>query len=276
MDAEKISPEYSGSAAGSAGSPRPADTGSGSAGEPFSMDPVHPDLLRPDVNADAAAALAAEFRRARSAEERPAHRRRTQLAERRPRATDLGFPAVLEHEVVGIEIGAAPRPIIVHRWVDGRPRAFPMRPLHAVVWARAGRVTLIGDDDVTHRLTLLAPDEHGAHRIGEHWPLNEPENRAKRVAAATLRDVGEVLIFPVWLARTAHLSAERNAMTKRFLRDLAAASPDTVIQHNQTFGTPAPTPGQVPPFEHRGLLGHEGYPKEMAMDERMRAGEKED
>lgn len=199
----------------------------------------------------------------RTSGERVAQRRRTRSAERPPRAAELGFPAVLEHELVAVTVTASRTPVTVHRWADGRVRPDPMLPLHAVVWARAGRVTLAGADDLVHRLTLLAEDEYGEHRIGEHWPLGEPAGRARRVAAATLRDLGDVLTFPVWLARTSHISARRNLITKRFLRELVAVSPDTVVQHNQTFGTPPDRPGQVRPYDHRGLVGHEGYPKEL-------------
>jgi hypothetical protein len=200
---------------------------------------------------------------ARSSGARPAQRRRTRLADRPPRAGALGFPAVLDHELVAVKVTASATPITVFRWVDGRAEPYPMLPLHAVVWARAGRVTLLGADDLAHRLTLLAEEEHGEHRIGEHWPLGEPEGRARRVATATLRDLGDVLTFPVWLTRTSNVSARRNLITKRFLRELAAVSPDTVIQHNQTFGTPPGRPGQLRPYDHRGLVGQEGYPKEL-------------
>jgi hypothetical protein len=252
MDAEKMTPD--------------------SAGEQVSLDPVHPGVIRPAAAGPtsagpqaprATAPRAAARRTPRSAADRPAQRRRTQLAERPPRAAELGFPAVLEHELVAIGIADSATPVTVTRWFDGGPQTAHMRPLHAVVWARAGRVTLVGADDVSHRLTLLAEDEYGQHRIGEHWPLGESESRTKRVAAATLRDLGDVLTFPVWLVHSANTSGERNVITKKFLRRLAAVSPDTVIHHNQTFGTPPARPGQLRPYDHRGLVGQEGYPKEL-------------
>jgi hypothetical protein len=211
----------------------------GEDGEQVSLDPVHPDRVHPDP-----------------VHERPAP----------PKAVDLGFPAVLDHRLVAVGLTASTAsttPVTIYGWADGGPETTTLLPLHAQVWARAGRVTLVGPDGLTHRLTLLAEDEYGNRLVGEHWPLGESDSRTKRVASAALHDLGDVLTFPAWLARTAHTSGERNAVTGEFLRKLTAASPDTVIQRNQTFGTPQATPGQLRPYDHRGLVGHEGYPGEL-------------
>lgn len=232
-------------------------------GDQLSQDPVHPGPIRSGAATPGETATVSASARTPAAQPAARPRTRTLVADRPPRAADLGFPAVLDHELVAVALADPAAPVTIFRWAGDGPRALKLIPLDAQVWARAGRVTLIGSDGAAHRLTLLAPDEYTDHRIGEHWPLGEPEGRAKRVAAATLRDLGDVLTFPVWLAHTAHLSGERNTAAKRFLRDLAAASPGTVVQHNQTSGTPQSRPGQLRPYEHRGLIGKEGYPKEL-------------
>ena len=238
-------------------------------GDQISQDPVHPGLIHSSaINPGETATVSASAQApapAQAPAAQPAARAKTRtlVADRPPRAADLGFPAVLDHELVSVALADPAAPVTIFRWADDGPRAVALIPLDAQVWARAGRVTLIGSDGAAHRLTLLAADEYTDHRIGEHWPLGEPEGRAKRVAAATLRDLGDVLTFPVWLAHSAHLSGERNTVTKKFLRELAAASPGTVIQHDQTSSHPQGRPGQLRPYDHRGLVGKEGYPKEL-------------
>ncbi len=115
-------------------------------------------------------------------------------------AAELGTPAVLDHRIVALEAGEGSSPLIVHS-VDGR-RA--MMPLEAQVWARAGRLTVLADDGAELKLTVLCPQEAEGLRLGERWPAGEPEGRTRRVAAAAVHDVGDVLTFPFFLAG-AHL-----------------------------------------------------------------------
>ena len=217
-------------------------------GDRVSLDPVHPGLIH---STPEPAVKSTKATTATMAETGP------------PRAVDLGFPAVLDHRLVALGVSSSTTPVTIYGWADGQPEAVPMMPLDVQVWARAGRITLIGSDGRSHRLTLLAAVEYMSHRIGERWPLGESGAWTKQVALATLHDVGHALTFPVWMARTAHISGARNAATNEFIRKLAAASPGTVVQRNQTFGTPQTKPGHLRPYDHRGLVGHEGYPGEL-------------
>ena len=180
-----------------------------------------------------------------------------------PLAVDLGFPAVLDHRLVAVGVSPSTTPVTIYGWADGRSDVMPMMPLDVQVWARAGRITMVDSHGQTYRLTMLSKEESAGHRIGEHWPLGESANRAKQVAKATAHDVGHALTFPVWLAHTTHLSGARNAAAGEFLRKLAVASPGTVVQRNQTFGTPPTKPNHLRPYDRRGLVGHEGYPGEL-------------
>ena len=182
----------------------------------------------------------------------------TAMMQRRP-AADLGTPAVLDHRVVALEAGAGPSPLIVHT-VDG-DRA--VMPLAAQVWARAGRLTVLADDGAELKLTVLCPQEAEGLRLGERWPAGEPESRARRVAAAAVHDVGDVLTFPVWLARTAKLSGQRNAALHTLMCKLRKASPGTAVFYTNTFAFEHHHPEQERPYDHRGIVGREGYPTEL-------------
>jgi hypothetical protein len=180
-----------------------------------------------------------------------------------PLATDLGAPAILEHRLVALEIGSAVSPVAIHRWTGRQVGTILLTPTQAQVWARAGRLTLATAEGHEHRLTVLAPDEAAAAALGAHWPLGEPDGRVKRIAFAAAHDVGDLLTFPAWLARTAHLSGERNQQLARLVNRIRTASPGTVVHYGQTFGHLHAQPGQQHPYDHRGLVGHEGWPREL-------------
>ena len=180
------------------------------------------------------------------------------VMEPRP-AAELGTPAVLEHRIVALEAGEGSSPLIVHS-VDGR-RA--MMPLEAQVWARAGRLTVLADDGAELKLTVLCPQEAEGLRLGERWPAGESESRARRMAAAAVHDVGDVLTFPAWLARTARLSGQRNAALHALVCRLRKASPSTAVFYGQTVGFEHHRAEQARPYDHRGLVGREGYPTEL-------------
>jgi hypothetical protein len=227
----------------------------------ISLDPVHPGTTH---------AASAPSRMVQSATATPTAKR-TQvatltdgaLADQPPEAAELGYPAVHNHRLIAVGVSSSSTPVTIYGWADGQSDVTPMMPLDVQVWARAGRVTMLDSHGQTYRLTLLSKEEAAGHRIGERWPLGESENRAKQVAKATAHDVGHALTFPVWLARTTHLSGARNAAAGEFLRKLAVASPSTVVQRNQTFGTPPTKPNHLRPYDRRGLVGHEGYPGEL-------------
>jgi hypothetical protein len=198
------------------------------------MDPVHP-TPRPKTAVGVAAAM-------------------------QPRsAAELGTPAVLEHRIVALEAGDGAGPLIVHT-VDGRRT---MMPLEARVWARAGRLTVIAHDGSELKLTVLGPQEAEDLRLGERWPAGEPEGRAKRMAAAAMHDVGDVLTLPAWLARTARLSGQRNVALHALVCRLRKASPGTAVFYGQTVGFDHHRPEQERPYDHRGIVGREGYPTEL-------------
>jgi hypothetical protein len=215
----------------------------------ISLDPVHPGTIH--------AAPAAKRIQVATLTDKPAQ------DDKPPEAAELGYPAVLEHRLVAIGVSASTTPVTIYGWADGQSDVTPMMPLDVQVWARAGRITMLDSHGKTHRLTILAKEEYAGHRIGERWPLGESANRAKQMAMATAHDLGHALTFPVWLAHTTHISGARNAATGEFLRKLVAASPGTIVQRNQTFGTPPTKPDHLRPYDRRGLVGHEGYPGEL-------------
>ena len=180
-----------------------------------------------------------------------------------PKAAGLGTPAVLDHNVVAIEAGAAASPVAVHVWREDQVETVLLHPVEAQVWARAGRLTLTCPNGTEHRFTVLAPSEGAELRLGARWPARRPEGRAARIATSAAHDIGDVLTFPAWLARTAHVSGERNRALQDLVRRIRAASPSTVVSFGQTFGHLHSQPHQHRPYDHRGLMGHEGYPDEL-------------
>lgn len=180
-----------------------------------------------------------------------------------PLAADLGTPAILLNQVVALEIGSCACPVGIHRWTGNRVGSILLTPTHAQVWARAGRLTLISAEGDEYRLTVLAPEEGATATLGAHWPLHEPSGRVRRIAAAAAHDVGDLLTFPAWLARTAHISGERNHELARLVNRIRMASPATVVHFGQTFGNEHARPNQSHPYDHKGLVGHEGYPHEL-------------
>jgi hypothetical protein len=184
-------------------------------------------------------------------------------AEGAPIAMTLGAPAVHDHSVVALEVGPTESRVVLHRWTDDCVQGFPLALLAAHVWARAGRLTLMPAQGGELELTLLAAEEHNGAVLGEHWPLGEPDSRAKRIAAAAARDVGEVLTFPMWLTHTVRTSAGRNKAVADTVRQIYAVCPDAVIHHGQTARPIHHQPGQHHPYDRRGLVGHEGYPTEI-------------
>ena len=205
------------------------------------VDPVHP-APRPKITAVA---------------ERLDH---PQAAADSPRpASALGTPAVLEHRVVALEPGSGSKPLIVHTAEGERA----VMPLEARVWARAGRLTVIAHDGTEMKMTVLGAQEAEGLRLGDHWPLGEPESRGKRVVSAAAREVGDVLTFPAWLARTTRISGQRNTAMHALIRQIRKASPDTAVFIGQTFGFEHHRPEYEHPYDHRGPLGREGYPKEL-------------
>jgi hypothetical protein len=180
-----------------------------------------------------------------------------------PRASDLGAPAVLDHQVVAVEVGSTAGPVAIHRWTGDRVGTQLLTPTQAQVWARAGRLTLVTSAGEELALTMLSPEEGATAALGAHWPLGEPESRVLRVATAAAHDVGDLLTFPTWLARTAHRSGERNRQLARVVHEIRTASPSTVVYYGQTFGHMHARPDQHHPYDHKGLVGHEGYPDEL-------------
>lgn len=180
-----------------------------------------------------------------------------------PQASDLGAPAVLDHQVVAVEVGSAAGPVAIHRWTGGQVCTQLLTPTQAQVWARAGRLTLATSAGDELALTMLAPEEAPTATLGAHWPLGEPESRTMRIASAAAHDVGDLLTFPAWLARTAHRSGERNRELARMVHQIREASPSTVVYYGQTFGHMHARPDQHHPYDHKGLVGREGYPDEL-------------
>lgn len=219
-------------------------------------DPVHPHSISPPHDTTAAHSPASA-----AAPDEP--RTATSPGDNRPFASDLGAPAILEHQVVAVEIGSAASPVAVHRWTGEQVSTLLMTPTQAQVWARAGRLTFATADGRELQLTILAPEEGATAVLGAHWPLGEPDSRVRRIASAAAHDVGDVLTFPVWLARTAHLSGERNNQLGRLVNRIRTASPSTVVYYGQTFGHLHARPDQQHPYEHKGLVGREGWPGEL-------------
>ncbi|MBR7827400.1 hypothetical protein KDK95_13865 [Actinospica sp. MGRD01-02] len=174
-------------------------------------------------------------------------------------AAELGTPAVLNHRVVALEAGTGENPLIMHT-VDG-DRA--MMPVTAQVWARAGRLTVIAHDGSELKLTVLGADECADVKLGSHWPVGESESRVKRLASAAAHDVGDVLTFPAWLARTTRISGQRNAAMHALVRELRKQSPGTKVFVGQTFGSEHRRPELEHPYDHRGIVGREGFPTEL-------------
>jgi hypothetical protein len=181
----------------------------------------------------------------------------------RPTASDLGVPAVFEHQVVALEVGSAASPVAVHSWTGEQVGTLLLTPTQAQVWARAGRLTLATAEGVELPFTVLAPEESATTKLGAHWPLGEPDGRVRRIATAAAHDVGDLLTFPAWLSRTAHVSGERNNQLARLVNRIRAASPSTAIYYGQTFGHLHARPDQHHPYDHKGLVGHEGWPGEL-------------
>jgi hypothetical protein len=186
---------------------------------------------------------------------------RTEHAEGRAERTaaDIGTPAVLDHRVVALEAGSGENPLIVHT-ADGDRT---MMPLTAQVWARAGRLTVVAHDGSELKMTVLGVDEAEGLKLGARWPTGEPEGRVKRVASAAVHDVGDVLTFPAWLARTTRISGQRNAAMHALIRKLRKGSPDTKVFIGSTFGSEHHRPELEHPYDHRGIVGREGYPTEL-------------
>jgi hypothetical protein len=207
------------------------------------MDPVHP------------------AQRPRPATVTTAVEQRAEHAEGRGERTaaDIGTPAVLDHRVVALEAGSGENPLIVHT-ADGDRT---MMPLTAQVWARAGRLTVVAHDGSELKMTVLGVDEAQGLKLGAHWPLGEPDGRVKRVASAAVHDVGDVLTFPAWLARTTRISGQRNAAMHALIRKLRKGSPDTKVFIGSTFGSEHHRPELEHPYDHRGIVGREGYPTEL-------------
>jgi hypothetical protein len=214
-----------------------------------------PDPVHPQPRPAPPSAVAQEMRAApdRSELEPTGHDPRSELA------ADHGTPAVLEHRVVALSVvpGEAPLRLCTE---DGE---YPLIPLQAQVWARAGRLTVVTQDGTEHKLTVLGPQEGAKLRLGDHWPVGEPESVAKRAAAAAAHDVGNVLTFPVWLNRTTRRSGERNAAMHALIKRLRQASPNTRVYYGQTVGFEHATDEQNRPYDHRGIVGKEGYPTEL-------------
>jgi hypothetical protein len=218
--------------------PAPSTTSGG-------LDPVHPTVAAPQQSANGAPAAAPE------------------PASGAPKAAGLGTPAILGNNVVAIETGAQASPVAVHVWREDRVETILLHPAEAQVWARAGRLTLTCPNDVEYRFTVLAPSESGELTLGDRWPARRPEGRAARIASSAAHDIGDVLTFPAWLARTAHTSGERNRTLQDLVRRIRTASPTTGISFGQTFGYLHHRPDQHRPYDRRGLVGHEGYPGEL-------------
>ena len=209
------------------------------------MDPVHPAQARPAKPATVVTTTTMDPRAGAAGEGRG--------------AAEFGAPAVLDHRVVALEAGSGSSPLIVHT-VDGDRR---MTPVSAQVWARAGRLTVVADDGSELRVTVLGADEFQGLRLGQRWPVGESDSRVRRVASACVHDVGDVLTFPAWLARTTRVSGQRNAAMHALVRRLRKQSPDTKVFIGQTFGSEHHRPELEHPYDHRGIVGREGYPTEL-------------
>jgi hypothetical protein len=210
-----------------------------------------PDPVHPQPRPASAAAVADGMRPAAIAQTR--HDADSELA------ADHGTPAVLEHHVVALSVVPGEEPLRLCTG-DGE---YPLIPLQAQVWARAGRLTVVTRDGSEHRLTVLGPNEGAELVLGERWPRGEPESKAKRAAVAAAHDVGNVVAFPAWLGRTTRRSGERNAAMHALVKRLRQASPDTRVYYGQTVGFEHPDEDLERPYDHRGIVGKEGYPRQL-------------
>jgi hypothetical protein len=220
-----------------------------------------PDPVHPQPRPEAAAAVMEEPRTRRPAD-RPQPARKPGTArsgERSTLASDNGTPAVLEHRVVALQVAEGPLPLQLCT-EDGE---YPLVPLAAQVWARAGRLTVVAEDGTEHKMTVLGPDESEGLHLGDRWPPGEPDSKAKRAAVAAAHDVGNVLTFPAWLNRTTRLSGQRNAVMHGLVKRLRQASPGIAVYYGQTVGFEHATAEQHHPYDHRGIVGREGYPTEL-------------
>jgi hypothetical protein len=153
-----------------------------------------------------------------------------------PLASNLGVPAVFEHRVAAIEVGSPVSPVAIHRWTGERLETLVVNPVRTYIWARAGRITVVCRSGAEHRFTVLAPEEYEGVDLGEPWPRHQPQGRGQRIALAAAHDVADVLTFPLWLKRTAHVSGERNKATLVLIRRIHAASPELQISRDATVG----------------------------------------
>src|SRR6185312_4507823 len=114
-------------------------------------DPVHPRPRQASATAVADGMRPAEERRA--ARKAPAAAVAMEPTPHDPDsgvAADHGTPAVLEHHVVALSVVPSDEPLRMCT-EEGE---FPLIPLQAQVWARAGRLTVVTHDGSEHRLTV--------------------------------------------------------------------------------------------------------------------------
>jgi hypothetical protein len=179
--------------------------------------------------------------------------------ERSSLASSNGTPAVLGHHVVALRVVEGPQPLRLCT-EDGE---YPLVPLEAQVWARAGRLTVVTHDGAERKMTVLGADEGTGLHLGDRWPPGEHESRARRAASAAAHDVGHALTFPAWLNRTTRLSGQRNVALHGLVKRLRQASPGMAVYYGQTFGFEHASDDQHHPYDHRGLVGRHGYPTEL-------------
>ncbi|HEY3871297.1 MAG TPA: hypothetical protein VGM10_23250 [Actinocrinis sp.] len=167
---------------------------------------------------------------------------------------------MFEHRVAALEVGSPVSPVAIHRWTGERLETVVVAPAAAYIWARSGRITVVCRSGAEHRFTVLAPEEYEGVDLGEPWPRHQPHSRAQRVALAAAHDVADVLTFPLWLKRTAHVSGERNRTARVLMRRIYAACPELRICQDATYGVEHDKAGQFSGYSQRGILGREGYP----------------
>lgn len=218
-----------------------------------------PDPVHPQPRPASATAVADGMRPAEEPAEPASALEPTRHDARSELAADHGTPAVLEHRVVALSVVPGDEPL---RLCTGEGE-YPLIPLQAQVWARAGRLTVVTQDGSEHKMTVLGPHEGAELRLGERWPHGEPDSKAKRAAVAAAHDVGNVVTFPAWLGRTTRRSGERNAAMHALVKRLRQASPDTRVYYGQTVGFEHATEEQDRPYDHRGIVGKEGYPRQL-------------
>lgn len=174
-------------------------------------------------------------------------------------AADHGWPAALDHEIVALSTPGGSTPLVLHT----EEADIGLNPRAVQVWARAGRMTVVAEDGEEMKFVMLSPDEHEELELGERWPAHEPESAGLRFAAAAARDIADIVTFPVWLARTTKSSGERNAAMHSLVRRLRKCSPETDVFVCQTYPFEHHHPDRHHPYDHRGIVGHEGYPREL-------------